>query len=90
MLAYGALEGAYLVRARQLEDDMNTGPSEKDITDQMQRWDLAPVLGLTVFTASGFELAVQHSWGLLNVYEDNGDLKNRSLWLLGTLWIDFP
>jgi len=90
LLAYGAMEAAYLVKARQLEDDMNTGESERDVTDQMQRWDLAPVLGLAVFTTNGFEVALQHSWGLLNVYENNGDLKNRSLWLLGTLWIDFP
>jgi len=90
LLVYGAIEGSYLVQAHEVEDDMNTGETETDVTDQMQRWDIAPVLGLTVFTRSGFELAVQHSWGLLNVYKDSGDLKNRSLWLLGTLWIDFP
>lgn len=90
LLAYGAMEAAYLVGARQLEDEMNTGSSETDVTDQMHRWDLAPILGLAVFTTSGFEVALQHSWGLFNVYENNGELKNRSLWLLGTLWIDFP
>ena len=90
LLAYGALESSYLIRARQLDDDMNAGQSETDVTDQMNRWDIAPVLGLAIFTTSGFELALQHSWGLRSVYKDSGDLKNRSLWLLGTMWIDFP
>jgi hypothetical protein len=89
LLAYGALEPSYLVRAQLLVNDLNSGRSEADVTDQMNRWDIAPVLGLAVFTKHGFELALQHSWGLRSVYKESGDRKNRSLWLLGTLWIDF-
>src|SRR5262245_26831843 len=90
VLAYGALEPSYLVGATQVEDDMNSGSSETEVTDRMNRWDIAPVLGLSVSMSNEFELGLQHSWGLMDVYKEAGDLKNRSLWLLGTLWIDLP
>ena len=90
LLGLGAMEWSYLVNAHQTIDDMNSVETGSDVTDQMQSWDIAPVLGIAVATTGGFELAVQHSWGLRNVYKNSNDLKNRSLWLLGTLWLDFP
>ena len=90
LFAYGAAEWSYLVKAVQITDDMNEGTTESEVTDSMNSWDIAPVLGIAMSTASGFEIALQHSWGLRSVYKDSGDLKNRSLWLLGTMWIDFP
>jgi hypothetical protein len=86
---YGALQWVYLINARWLEKDMNGGDSDLDVTADMRRWDVAPVLGIGVLTAGGFELALQHSWGLRSPWKV-GDIENRSLWLLGTLWFDFP
>lgn len=90
LLGLGAMEWSYLIDAHQVIDQRDSGETESEVTDQMQDWDLAPVLGIALATAGGFELAVQHSWGLRSVYKDFGDLKNRSLWILGTLWVDFP
>jgi hypothetical protein len=91
LLGLGAMEWSYLVDAHQVIDHKDSGETESEVTDQMQSWDIAPVLGLALATAGGtFELAVQYSWGLRSVYKDSGDLKNRSLWILGTLWVDFP
>lgn len=85
---YGAIESSYLVRATRVIDDINED-SETDITDRVKRWDLAPVIGLSVAPFRRFELALQHGWGTQSVYEaDWPSLKNRSLWLLGTVWIN--
>lgn len=89
LLGLGSMEWSYLVDAHQTIGDMNTGKIESEVTSQMQTWDLAPVLGIALATTGGFELGVQYSWGLRHVHKDWGDLKNRSLWLLGTLWVDF-
>lgn len=71
---------------------MNTGSTETDVTDRMHRWDIAPVVGLAIATSHGLELALQHSWGLVGVYKGAyaGEIKNRSVWLVGALWFSVP
>jgi hypothetical protein len=87
-LVYGGVEWSYVISARLFENDMNSGAFESDTRSSMRHWDAAPVLGLGICAPGGIELMLQRSWGLRDIGREWPGDKNRSFWVLGTLWFD--
>jgi hypothetical protein len=84
---YGLLEPSYVVRATRVVEEMSEGTLTSDVIDQWNRWDLMPVFGLSVAPSNRFEIALQHHWGIRNLADEWDPQRNRSVSLLGTIWI---
>ena len=87
-LLLGGMEYAYLVKAHWFKNDMNSGESESDITSNLRRWDVAPVLAIGISGPMGLEFEVRHTWGVRELGRGWTYARTRSLWAIATVWFD--